>query len=122
MSGSFADRLPCRRATLAIALALLAILFAVEAKTAWYGPFGAGGDVQAAKALPADTAKIFTHRASAPNPLDSHSFLFTIFALVAFFAVSLHDMSYRPVLRSRPSLLNPAFTSPLVLYRPPPAL
>lgn len=122
MSGRFADRFPCRRATLAIALGLLAILFAVEAKTAWYGPFGTGGDVQAAKALPADTLKIGPHKTAAPNPLDFHSLLFPVFAFITFCAFVIYDPSQSPVLRRRTSLFNPALLSPLLLFRPPPAL
>ena len=55
MSGLVADFVVFRRAALALGLCGLALLFAVEAKTARYGPVaGAGSDVRAAKALPAE--------------------------------------------------------------------
>jgi hypothetical protein len=121
MSGTFAARIPLRRATLAIALGLLAILFAVEAKTAWYSPFGVCGDVRSAKAIPADTPRLASHKTAAPNPLDFHSLLFPVVALLAFSVFAAHDPSPTPVLRRFPCVPNAAFLSPLVLYRPPPA-
>jgi len=69
MSGSFAASLPYRRAPLAFGLCLLAFLFALEAKTAWYGPFaGFGSSVRAAKALPMATPEVVEHGVPAPDP------------------------------------------------------
>lgn len=121
MSRIFADRFPRRRTAFAVVLGLLAILFAVEAKTVWYGPFGARCDVQSAKALPADTLIVTSDKATTPNPLDFHSLLFPILAFLAFSAFTICDPSQRPVLRRRLTLFNPAFLSPLLLFRPPPA-
>lgn len=54
-----------RRVTLALGLCLLAFVFAVEAKTAWYGPpNGPGVVVQAAKAWPADLLRVIDHGVS----------------------------------------------------------
>lgn len=121
MSGSFADHLHCRRATLAIALAVLAVLFAVEAKTAWYGPFGAGGDVQSAKAFPADTPKILLHGTSLPNPLSSHNLLFPVVALIAV-SVCAARAQWQSLDLRHTSVIDAAFFSPLFLFRPPPVL
>jgi hypothetical protein len=122
MSGRFADRFPCRRTTLAIALGLLAILFAVEAKTAWYGPFGTCGDVQSAKAFPADSPKVLSRPAQTPNPLDSDNLFSMACALIAFSAFAAHDPSRNSALRYIPRVPTTAFLSPLLLFRPPPAL
>jgi hypothetical protein len=58
----YADPAPfraTRRVTLALGLCLLAVIFALEAKTAWYGPAnGPGIDVRAAKARPADLPQV----------------------------------------------------------------
>jgi hypothetical protein len=54
-----------RRVTFALGLCLLAFVFAVEAKTACYGPpHGPGVVVQAAKAWPADLLRIIDHGVS----------------------------------------------------------
>lgn len=65
MLGSSAASLPLRRAPLAFGLCLLAILFAIEAKTAWYGPtVGLGSDIRAAKALPEGMPRLVEHGVS----------------------------------------------------------
>lgn len=122
MSGSFADCLPRRHAPLAIALCLLAFLFAVEAKTAMYGPEnGLGSDVRASKALPAVTPKLVKQRILLPDPLHPH----TATAASAFIAtVSFPPARVLPnaaALRLRRPRFSAAFFSPLHLFRPPPA-
>lgn len=52
----------CIRREIALILCLLCIVFAIEAKTAWYfPPHTIGVEVQAAKALPADTPQVIPH-------------------------------------------------------------
>ena len=69
MSGWFADSPVLRRTPLAICLCLLAILFALEAKTAWYGPAdGPGSDISAAKALPVGSPELVDHGVPTPDP------------------------------------------------------
>jgi len=69
MSGWFADSPLLRRTPLAIGLCLLAILFALEAKTAWYGPLvGPGRDISAAKALPVGSPELVDHGVPTPDP------------------------------------------------------
>lgn len=69
MSGWFAASPSYRRAPLALGLCLLAFLFAIEAKTAWYGPAaGFGGNVRAAKAQPATSPQVVEHGVPAPDP------------------------------------------------------
>src|SRR5579863_8253090 len=69
MSGWFAASYFYRRAPLAFGLCLLAFLFALEAKTAWYGPAaGFGGSVRAAKAQPATSPEVVDHGVPTPDP------------------------------------------------------
>ena len=69
MSGWFAASPSYRRAPLALGLCLLAFLFAIEAKAAWYGPAaGFGGNVRAAKAQPVSSPKVVEHGVPAPDP------------------------------------------------------
>lgn len=58
-----------RRDTLALGLCLLAALFALEAKIAWYGPTaGPEVDISRRKALPADLPSVVSHQ-SPSQPL-----------------------------------------------------
>jgi len=51
-----------RREFFALILCLLAVIFSIEAKTAWYMPLHTlGSEVQAAKALPADVPQVIPH-------------------------------------------------------------
>lgn len=123
MSGPFADRLPFRRAPLAFALCLLAFLFAVEAKTAIYGPLhGPGSDVRAAKALPAVTPKLLKQRVLLPDPLYRHAPLSALPLLAAMTFHAAHLPPATGVLCSQPPLIWAAILSPQHFFRPPPAL
>ncbi len=65
-----AARRATRRVTFALGLCLLAVVFAVEAKTAWFGPAnGPGIDVRAAKAWPADLPRLIDHGVPVANPV-----------------------------------------------------
>src|ERR1700690_1808159 len=69
MSGWFAASLAFRRTALTVCLCVLTFLFAVEAKTARYGPVaGPGSNVRAAKALPASPPRLVEHGVPAPDP------------------------------------------------------
>jgi hypothetical protein len=59
-----------RRVALALVLCLLTVAFAVEAKTAWFGPAnGPGIAVSAAKARPADLPRVIDHGVPVPSPV-----------------------------------------------------
>jgi len=123
MSGSFADRLPFRRVPLAFALCLLAFLFALEAKTAMYGPEnGPGSDVRAAKALPAVTPKLVKYRILSPDPLHPHAAFATLSSATAVVPQAAHLPHRTGVLRDHLSLFTAAYLSPPHFFRPPPAL
>jgi hypothetical protein len=112
-----------RRNRLALGLCLLAVLFAVEAKTAWYGPAnGLGVDIQSQKALPADLPTAISHGISAcphaPFPL-----ALLLFASLAATArkgpdcLPGIDIDFNHI----PFFSAPYFSAGL-FFRPPPAL
>jgi hypothetical protein len=112
-----AARLHC---LMAMALCALAIAFALEAKTAWYGP--ADGPVCAvrfAKALPIDTPRLVRHRIPAPDPLHPQR-------AVAFIALlfALPLLADTLIGRANSFALGRASAaqqlSPPVFFRPPP--
>ena len=74
MSGWFAASPSYRRAPLAFGLCLLAFLFAIEAKTAWYGPAAGFTAVlfRAAKAQPVASPEVVDHGLPAPDPAHPH--------------------------------------------------
>lgn len=123
MSGSFADCFPSRRRPLAICLCLLAFLFAVEAKTAWYGPkVGPGSDVQAAKALPAVTPKVVQHGVPAPDPVHPQIAFAALSAVSAGSPSAAHLFPRQELLRSHLPHFTATFLSPQLFFRPPPVL
>lgn len=66
----FSPKQGMRREIFALVLCLLAMLFALEAKIAWYlPPHTAGSEMQAAKALPADTPQEIPHGLPGQPPL-----------------------------------------------------
>ncbi|MGP8253286.1 MAG: hypothetical protein ACLQHF_14745 [Terracidiphilus sp.] len=112
----------CRK-LLACWLCTLALVFAFEAKTAWYGPAaGPGCAVRAAKALPADSSQVVLHGVPAPDPV--HPALpFLIFAVFVL-APSAGTAFHMTRLANR-GALTPAsapFFSPQLFFRPPPVL
>jgi len=111
------------RTTLACMLCLLAFVFAVEAKTAWYGPFsGYGSDVRAAKALPVNVPKVAQHGEPAPDPVPAA----VLFAALALFTAAppagmdLH-LLHGNICRES-GLSNGCCFSSALLFRPPPVL
>jgi hypothetical protein len=111
------------RTLFACGLCLLAVVFAVEAKTAWFGPaFGPGSDVRAAKALPADMPRIIAHGVPVPDPIHPQ----TPFADLAAHQACAQQRATRAVRDALVGVhLSPggaAWFSPAVLFRPPPVL
>jgi hypothetical protein len=107
-----------RREVFALILCLLAVVFAFEAKTAWYlPPHTIGSEVQAAKALPADTPQVIPHGLP-DQPL---FFLLSLTVLIAL----TDEHVRRPLsfgglqLGDRSPSTSSAF-SPYNFYRPPP--
>ena len=112
----------CRK-FLACWLCILALVFAFEAKTAWYGPAdGVGSAVRAAKELPADLPQVVSHGIPAPDPVQPALpfFIFTAFALRQFVGSDLRmtRRANRGVFTAAPAL----FLSPQQFFRPPPIL
>jgi hypothetical protein len=110
-----------RRIILGSGLCLLAILFAVEAKTAWYGPLvGPWSVVRAAKALPADMPKLIEHGIPVPDPMHPQ-IPFALFrvTMIVLEADALMAASSN-VQRDRPSAFSAPCFSPHLFFRPPP--
>jgi hypothetical protein len=112
-----------RRRMLALVLCLLAVLFAVEAKTAWYGPTTVpGSDIQSQKARPADLPAVVSHGVSnSPWITFALALIFlasagAIASLVAgSFPGAKADSSHIPVSAEH-------YFSPGLFFRPPPAI
>jgi hypothetical protein len=123
MSGWFAASQSFRRAPLAFGLCLLAFLFALEAKSAWYGPVnGFGGTVRAAKAQPVASPEVVEHGVPAPDPAHPSAIFFALppiaLALIlCMFAQTRDRALLRLVVNSPASGLS--FPN---LFRPPPTL
>jgi hypothetical protein len=112
-----------RRTTLACGLCLLAFLFAVEAKTAWYGPAsGPGSVVRAAKALRIDSTNVVQHGMPFPDPIHRGiAFLFVTVFTAAWLAGA--DVSARyAVARRSIRVSEVVFSSPQTFFRPPPSV
>jgi hypothetical protein len=111
------------RNTLALGLCLLAVLFALEAKTAWYGPAkGPGSDIQSQKARPADLPAVVDHGISTRPPATLPLALIFIASVAA---IVWMDSDFLPGVDvdfiQVPVSATPYF-SPSLFYRPPPAL
>ena len=112
-----------RRNTLALGLCLLAVLFALEAKTAWYGPAkGPGSDIQSQRALPADVPALVSHGVFVHPPAA------TAFAPIIFSSAAAIGWTRVHLLTGIDILLEPipvyaaSYFSPVLFFRPPPAL
>jgi len=122
LSRSFADSLFRQRTPLALGLCLLAFLFAIEAKAAWYGPpVGFGSSVRAAKAQPVAGPEVVEHGVPAPDPAHPHT-LFAALPLISA-APSLLCFSIQArseIILSRLSQFREAGFSFSNRFRPPP--
>jgi hypothetical protein len=123
MAGSFAASLHFRRTFLASALCLLAFVFAVEAKTAWYRAAGrAAGSISAAKALPASTPKLVQHGISASHSSPAQALLALLVVASASWIAALATRAHGTVLCHDLPSFNATWFSPACFLRPPPAL
>jgi hypothetical protein len=119
----FFASLHIRRTTLAMGLCLLAVLFALEAKTAWYGPTsGPNSDIQSQKARPADLPAVVSYGVSALAPVTSPLaliFLASAAAIARTDAVFLPgvDVEFKPIPVSAAQYFSPG-----LFFRPPPAV
>jgi hypothetical protein len=107
------------RTLLALVLCILAISFAMEAKMAWYlPPHTLGSEVQAAKALPANTPQLILHG------LPNHNPMFPLSPLALLLAVTTGCLPVAVSFFCRASggrspVFPPTFTPPN-FFRPPP--
>jgi len=121
MQGGFLIR-HSRLTALGIVLCVLAALFAVEAKIAWFSPAGsATALISNDKACPVEPPKAHHHRFSAPAP-QGHDIAGTamLFAAVILSAASATVVVRPAPFHSRVSA-SPGFTAALFV-RPPPIL
>jgi hypothetical protein len=112
-----------RRTTLALVLCLLAVLFAVEAKTAWYGPTTVpGGDIQSQKARPADLPAVVPHGVS-DSPWITFALALIFLASAGAIASLIAGAFPGAKADSRNIPVSAAhYFSPGLFFRPPPAL
>jgi hypothetical protein len=112
-----------RRNTLALGLCLLTVLFALEAKTAWYGPAkGPGTDVQSQKALPTDLPAVVSHGVS---KLALVTFPLAMIFLASAQAIAWTDANFLSGVdfdSNHIPVSAAAYFSPGLFFRPPPAL
>jgi hypothetical protein len=118
----FSSSTGMRQNVLALGLCLLAVLFALEAKTAWYGlANGPGVDIQSQKALRVDLPAVVSHGTSA-HPLATP---LTLLVLATLGAIAWVGADFIPGIdvdcNQRPVCSAPYF-SPTLFFRPPPAL
>jgi hypothetical protein len=109
------------RKLLTCGLCMLAVVFAIEAKTAWYGPATAPGSaVQFAKALPADLPQVVSHGIPTPDPF--HPAI--PFLVIATFLLSVgpENRMMRKALRGARTPQMASFFIPQLFFRPPPIL
>lgn len=108
------------RTLLAISLCVLALAFAMEAKTAWYGPAGQESGISSAKALPIDSPKLVQHGVSAPAPVHSEIAFALLTILAASWSMSPEFSLGRPTLRRGTLVSSADYFSPPSFLRPPP--
>ena len=108
---------------MALGLCLLAVLFALEAKTAWYGPAkGPGTDVQSQKALPANLPAVVSHGVS---KFPRVTFPLSLIFLASVATIAWTDANFLPgvdVDSNHIPVSAAAHFSPALFFRPPPAL
>jgi hypothetical protein len=103
----------------AMALCLLALTFAVEAKLAWYmPPHTMGSEVQATKAMPADVPQLILHGLPDQHPMSPRLSL-TALLLFLMGSNSAALSFYGIHKRTRPPISDSSF-SHCNFLRPPP--
>lgn len=109
------------RAALTCVLCLLAFTFAVEAKTAWYGPLsGPGSAVRAAKAMRADSPRVIDHGVPAADPIHPQ-IPFLLLSALSILSLAAEAPMGREGAYPRVKVTFKAF-SPQAFFRPPPVL
>lgn len=112
-----------RRNTLALWLCLLAALFALEAKTAWYGPAnGPGRDVMSQKARPADLSVVALRGISARPAAALPA---TLILYIAVSAITEFRFNFLPgidIPLNKIPVSAASYFSPGLFFRPPPTL
>lgn len=112
-----------RRNTLALGLCLLAALFALEAKTAWYGPAnGPSSDIQSQKALPADLPALVSHGFSTLPPFTFPRALIFVVSVAVIAWTNAHFLPGADVDFNHIPVSAAPYFSPRLFFRPPPAL
>jgi hypothetical protein len=121
MLGFFAASSQFRRAPLALGLCLLAFLFAVEAKTAWYGPVvGPGSAVRAAKAWPAASPQVVKHGVRALDPSHPGIQFVAILATAAACLAGIKLARADKISNVHRPLISATYPSTNLFFRPPP--
>src|SRR5438045_7704027 len=110
-----------RLTTLGILLCLLAALFAVEAKIAWFSPAGSStAQISYAKARPAEPPKAFPEHLTSPAPLPPEfAQAATLVAAALLLAIAATSVVRLAPVRPQVSA-SPGFSAAL-FFRPPPA-
>jgi hypothetical protein len=118
MRGRLSDR---RLRICAIVLCLLAAVFAIEAKVAWFSPAGSPpAQISAAKLLPADAPKHIADTLALPGNLHQVAVLVEVSLLLALVLLIAAALPLRRLSRDGLGIrLFPAF-SPALFLRPPP--
>jgi hypothetical protein len=110
-----------RRNTLALGLCLLAVLFALEAKTAWYAPANRQGtDIQNQKARPVDLPAVVSHGVSTLPPATLAVVFMASVAAIAW--TNAHFLRGVDIDFNHISVSTSPYFSPVLFFRPPPAL
>src|SRR5271169_2844938 len=103
MQGGFLNR-HSRLTALGIMLCLLAALFAVEAKIAWFSPAGsAGAQISFAKARPAEPPKMPAQHFASPTP-PVHDFDGTAILVAAIFLIAAASTLVVRLVPARPQV------------------
>ena len=120
------DLLPSLRikqGMLALGLCLLAALFALEAKAAWYGPAnGPGVDISSQKALPADLPTVASRQSSSQLP---DTLPVALLLLASIGAMAWKSTDFLPGIDvdfNHVPVSSAPYFSPSLFFRPPPAL
>jgi len=112
-----------RRNTLALGLCLLAMLFSLEAKTAWYGPSnGVSSDIQSQKARPADLPEVVSHGVSTSPSVTLALALIFLASVAAIACMIAHFLPGADVDFNHIRVSTAPYFSPSLFIRPPPAL
>jgi hypothetical protein len=111
---------PVRCSAFAFAFCILAVLFAVEAKLAWYSPAGfAVSDISAAKARPIENPEVVSQSFIAPESTHSQLVFAHIAAFTAAIALRADETGNVPNYIHQTFFTASNFSSHL-FYRPPP--